>query len=477
MKHIHIILISIIVLLSLILVSPVVYNGFFTKNKDIRESVFSGSWYPSDKNELANLVDSYLNNAQELKIEGEIKAIIVPHAGYVYSGQIAATAFKQLEKEYDNIFLIGPSHRYALTNSSISGFKYYSTPLGKIKLSKKAQQMLKEELINNIEEAHEQEHALEVELPFLQRQLKNFEIIPILVGSTDTNGFKDVLSKYLGEEDLIVASVDLSHYHEYNEAVQLDSYTIEKILNLDDEAILYSEIDAPWAISSLLKIAKEKSWKPYLIAYANSGDITGNKESVVGYSSIIFVETFSEIEKQFLLELARKSAETYLKKGEKLEINEKEIPERLKIKKGCFVTFTKSNQLRGCIGDILPQVPLYECVIENSINAAVNDGRFNPMVYREMEEINIDISILTIPILLEHRDSEELLAKLKSFEQGVVLKRGLHQSTYLPIVWEQIPYKQDFLSNLCIKGQMEADCWEDSETEIYVYTAEDFAEQ
>lgn len=455
---------------------PISYTGFFIK-ENVRDPVFAGSWYPLEKNELANLVDGYLNNAQKLEIDGQIKAIIVPHAGYVYSGQIAATAFKQLEGGYENIFLIGPSHRYSLTGASISNFDYYSTPLGNVKVSRKANKMLQETIVNNIEEAHENEHSLEIELPFLQTQLNDFEIIPILVGPIDTNEFKNILIKNLEEEDLIVISVDLSHYHEYDEAIQLDSYSIERILNLDDEEILYSEIDAPWAVSSLLKIAKDKSWKPYLISYANSGDVTGDRESVVGYASIIFVETFSETEKQFLLELARESAKTYLKEGKKLEINERKIPERLKKEQGCFVTFTENEQLRGCIGDILPQSPLYECVIENAINAAVNDKRFNPVIYKEMEEINIDISILTIPILLEHKNSEELLIRLKAFEHGVVLKRGLHQSTYLPIVWKQIPDKQDFLSNLCIKGQMEADCWKDPGTEIYVYTAEDFAEQ
>lgn len=473
MKKSHITLIFVLIILILI---PISYTGFFIK-ENVRDPVFPGSWYPENKNELADLVNEYLDNAQKLEIDGEIKAIIVPHAGYAYSGQIAATAFKQLEKEYDNVFLIGPSHRYSLTGASISNFDYYSTPLGEIKLSKKIQEMLKEKLINNIEEAHENEHSLEIELPFLQRQLNGFEIIPILVGPIDTNEFKDLLNKYLGENDLIVASVDLSHYYNYNEAVQLDSYSIGKILDLDDEAILSSEIDAPWAISSLLKIAKEKSWKPYLIIYANSGDVTGDEESVVGYASIIFVETLSEDEKRFLLELARESAETYLKEGKKLEINERKIPKKLKNKMGCFVTFTEDEQLRGCIGDILPKRPLYECVIENAINAAINDMRFNPVIYEEMKEIKIDINILSAPILLDRKNPEELLVKLKPFEHGVVLKRELYQSTYLPIVWKQISNKQDFLSNLCVKGQMEADCWKDPKTEIYVYTAENFAEQ
>lgn len=454
---------------------PLVYNGFTIKQEKIREPVFAGTWYPSNETELKILVDKYLDNSKKLEIEGKIKAIIVPHAGYVYSGQIAGTAFKQLEEKYENIFLIGPSHRYSLVGISISNFEYYSTPLGKIKISRKSKKMLNEELIQNIEQAHEQEHCLEIELPFLQEQLEDFEIIPILVGKTNTSEFKEILEKYLGENDLILVSVDLSHYHEYFEALQLDAYSIDRILNLDDEGILNSEIDAPWAVSSLLKIAKEKSWKPYLISYANSGDITGEKESVVGYSSIIFVETFNEEEREFLLNLARESAENYLKKGEKLEINEKEIPENLKKEKGCFVTFKKNGELRGCIGNIIAYQPLYECVIENSINAAINDIRFNSISYKELEEMDLEISVLSPLSLLEHKNPEELLNKLRAFEHGVVLKRGEFQSTYLPVVWEQIPDKISFLVNLCLKGGMEENCWRDSETEVYVYTAENFS--
>lgn len=481
MKKIYLILFFIAILIGIIIFIPLSKTGFFTKQEDIREPVFAGSWYPADKEELANLTELYLENYNKINLNGKIKALIVPHAGYVYSGQVAAAAFKQLDEDYKNVFLIGPSHKYYLTNASVSNFDYYSTPLGMIKVSDKAKEMdEKEEIISNIEEAHENEHSLEVELPFLQILLNDFEMIPLIVGEIDTNEFKNVLVKYIEEEDLIIVSADLSHYHEYNEALALDSYSVERIMELDDEGILNAEIDAPWAVSSLLKIAKEKSWKPYFLAYANSGDVTGDKTSVVGYSAIVFVEeekAFNEEQKQFLLNLARESAEIYLKKGKRIEINEEEVPNNLKDKKGCFVTFIEDEQLRGCVGYIIPQKPLYECVIDNAINAAINDERFSPVIYEEMKDIKIDVSVLSVPILLEHNNSEEILSKLKPLEHGVILQRGEYQSTYLPSVWNQIPEKQSFLSNLCIKGNMEAECWKDMKTEVYVYTAEDFSEQ
>ncbi len=475
MKKIILITISFIVL-ALIVIFMVSSKTEFLIKKEIREPVFAGSWYPSDEKELRNLTEEYLNNLDNLNFNGTIKAVIVPHAGYIYSGQIAAAAFKQLDDEYETVFLIGPSHSYPLTDVSVSNLDYFSTPLGRVKVSDKSKEILKENIVENIEEAHSNEHSLEVEIPFLQMQLKDFEIVPLIVGETDVEEFKNVLSRNVGEEDLIVVSVDLSHYHEYNEALSLDYISVKNIMELNYEKIISSEIDAPWAVSSLLKLAKEKYWKPYLITYSNSGEVTGDKTSVVGYSAIVFVEEFNNEDKEFLLNLARKSAEEYLKSGEKIEVDEKDVPINLRESKACFVTFIKDEQLRGCIGHIVPQMPLYQCVIENSINAATKDPRFSPMNSNELKASKIDVSVLTLPTILEHKTSEELLYKLNPYQYGVILQRGENQSTFLPSVWEFIPNKQEFLANLCIKGNMEADCWKDPRTEIYIYEAIDFSE-
>ncbi|MGY4884854.1 MAG: AmmeMemoRadiSam system protein B [Nanobdellota archaeon] len=477
------ILILFIIIFVILIGTVLIIQKDNIKEEDIRKANFAGSFYPANKENLQDTVQAYLDNTSKINFEGEIKAIIVPHAGYEYSGRIAATAFKQLDEEkiYKNIFLIGPSHRYYIKNVSVSGFEYFSTPLGEVKVSKKAKEMDEnEEIISNIEDAHKDEHALEVELPFLQTQLKNsdFEIIPLIVGESNPVELKNILINNLEEEDLIVVSADLSHYHEDNLALVYDANTLKNILNLDSAGIFNSEIDAPWGVASLLEIAKEKSWKPYLLAYANSGDITGDKKSVVGYGAVVFIDesSFNGEEKEFLLNLARESAEYYLEKEKKMDINEKEVPEKLKEKKACFVTFIENGQLRGCIGEILPVRPLYECVMENAINAAIKDTRFSRVEYEEMKNITIDVSVLTVPVLLEYNNSEDLLLKLKPLEHGVILKRGLKQSTFLPSVWEFLPDKETFLANLCIKAEMEGECWTYKDTQVYVYTAEDFSE-
>jgi len=476
LKKKRLIVFSILILLFIILFSYKTQNNL----KTVREPVVAGSWYPGDEEELSNAVDGYLLNVKKLDINGTIKAIIAPHAGYAYSGQIAATAFKQLDDIYKDVFLLGPSHRYPLEKASIADATHYKTPLGEIKISEKAKQMLKEEIINSIPEAHAKEHSLEIELPFLQKQLSNFELVPILIGRIDPEQFKEIILKYLEEDDLIVVSVDLSHYHEYEEAKELDYFAIDRIVNLDDIGIFNAEIDAPWAVSTLLKIAKEKNWMPYLLYYANSGDITKDKTRVVGYASIIFYEEekgLTKKEKDFLLNLARKALDEYYKTGKKIKINEEHLTENLLNVQGCFVTLNKHKQLRGCIGHILPQEELYKCVIDNAVNAAVNDRRFNPVKEEELKDIEIDVSVLSVPEKLPFESGEELKSKLRPLIDGVVLKQGFYQSTYLPQVWEQLPGKEQFLSSLCNKAGLDSNCWKDTKTEVFTYQADVFEEE
>jgi len=357
---------------------------------------------------------------------------------------------------------------------------HYRTPLGDVALSEVSKELLKEDIISSVPEAHSKEHSLEIELPFLQRVLHDFEIIPILVGKIDSSSFGDVLQKHLDDTTLVVISVDLSHYHPYEEAKQLDYYSIDRILSKDSEGIFNAEIDAPWAVASLLRIAEKKHWKPYLLFYANSGDVTGEKESVVGYAAIAFVErkdqALTEKEQEILLKLARNTAEQYLKTGKKPAVDESQLTPALKKVQGCFTTFNKEGNLRGCIGHILPREELYKCVMDNAVNAAVNDRRFQPVTYDEMKYIDIEISVLTVPSRLEFSSGEDLLNRLRPMVDGVVLKQGIKQSTYLPQVWENFNSKEEFLPSLCMKGGMQVDCWKDISTEVHTYHAFVFEE-
>lgn len=479
-KKKHIYLFTSFLIIFILIFAYKTTNNFTFEKKKIRPAAVAGSWYPGDRETLEDSINTYFNNVNKVNLNGTIKALIAPHAGYRFSGQIAGAAFKQLDDIYNTVILLGPSHYYPLTQASILDVTHYQTPLGEIKLSSKVKELLKQDVIKTVPEAHAEEHSLEIELPFIQERLTDFELIPIVVGNINPEAFKEILLRYIDDETLVVVSVDLSHYHEYDEAKQLDYYAIDRILSLDDKEIFNAEIDAPWAVSTLLKIAKTKGWRPYLLYYANSGDVTGDKERVVGYAAMAFVEEQDEQltkeEQEFLLELARKTAEEYLKTGKKPEADESRLTPNLKKVQGCFTTFNKDHNLRGCIGHILPQEELYKCVMDNAVNAAVNDTRFNPVTYDEMKDIKIEISVLTVPQRLEFSSGGDLLNKLRPMVDGVVLKQGFRQSTYLPQVWANFKSKDEFLTSLCLKGGMPLTCWQDTNTEVFTYQAFVFEE-
>lgn len=455
------------------------------EEKIVREPLVAGTWYPGNKLTLTKTVDDYLANAREVEIDGSIKALIVPHAGYIYSGQVAAQGFNRLEKDYKRVILIGTNHVSGVNVQGISvpKFTHYKTPLGEVKVSSIAKELLKNSLFVNVPEAHTA-HILEIELPFLQRKLTDFEIIPLVTGGLSLDQIQqaaDILSEYVDDDTLIVISSDLSHYHTYDEAVSLDTTCINSIEALDFWEATNCEACSLYAILILMDIAKQKNWQAKIIDYKNSGDTAGDKSRVVGYSAIVFYgeekEPLTKHEQEILLTLARDTLEKYLTEGKKPKVDETQLTPALKKVQGCFTTLNKYHQLRGCIGHILPQEELYKCVMDNAVNAAVNDRRFHPVTYDELEDIVIEISVLSVPERLGFSSGEDLKNKLRPMVDGVVLKQGWRQSTYLPQVWEQLPEKEQFLSSLCRKGGMALDCWQDTSTEVSTYQAFVFEEE
>ncbi|MFH1510618.1 MAG: AmmeMemoRadiSam system protein B [Candidatus Woesearchaeota archaeon] len=442
-------------------------------SQNIREPAVAGSWYPGTREKLNTTVSQLLNSIEKAELQGKIRALIVPHAGYAYSGEVAAAGFAQLSGQYDTVIILGTAHRIALQGIAITNHTHYRTPIGDVKVSDETRNFVNSgdaKLVNS----DGGEHSIEIELPFLQRALKEFEIIPMIVGRNDPKEFAGILGKIIDDRTLIVVSVDLSHYHPYDEAVQLDTATINNILELDSERVLSNEIDSPWAVAATLNLAKEKNWKPALIKYMNSGDVTKDKASVVGYAAIAFTETgLNTEEKEYLLSLARETLNTYIKNGKKPEVDETRITDNLRKEQGCFVTLEKDGMLRGCIGHIIPQEELWRCVVDNTINAAAHDSRFKPVQESEQKDIEIEISALTVPEELKYDSAQDLQNRLVPLKDGVVLRTGLRSATYLPQVWEDLP-KEEFLSSLCQKAGASRECWRTAE--IYTYQAQVFRE-
>lgn len=442
----------------------------------VREPAVAGQFYPGNSEDLSNMIDSFLNQAKVKHIDN-IKALIVAHAGYVYSGLTAAYGFKQITgKSYDTVIIIGPSHQAFINGFTIEDVTHYKTPLGLVEISPKAEDLRKEPFYNYVPTL--KEHSLEVELPFLQKVLKNFKIIPITVGNVNPQDLANILKKYIDDKTLIVISTDLSHYYTYEEAQASDKKCTDFIpaLNVDD-VIAGCEACGKIPVLTSMLIAKDLGWKGELLDYRNSGDTAGDKSRVVGYSSIAFYEEdLTEEEKKFLLSLARQTLDTYLKDGKKPEVDESKINARLKKIQGCFVTLDSNGNLRGCTGQILPYEELYKCIIDVAVNSAVNDGRFLPVTYEESKSLGIEISVLTPPQKLDYDSPEDLLNKLRPMVDGVVVKSGWHQATFLPQVWDSFSTKESFLSSLCMKGGASSDCWKSVDTEIYTYQANVFHE-
>jgi len=261
----------------------------------IRHSQFTGTFYPADPQELEKMVRGFLHQATVEKFNNEPRALIVPHAGYIYSGQVAAYGFKILEnKLYKKIILLGPSHHFSFQGLASSPSGYWETPLGKIEcLGKENLKELKKtkEIIES-SEIHEPEHCLEVEIPFLQVVLKEFKIVSFLTGELNIKTVAKVLESLVDEETLILVSSDLSHYYPYKEAQQLDKVTIDAILDNDSKRLEeFGEACGKTGIEILIEIAKKKNWQPKLLKALNSGDITGEKSQVVGYASILYYDS------------------------------------------------------------------------------------------------------------------------------------------------------------------------------------------
>ncbi|MEA1925268.1 MAG: AmmeMemoRadiSam system protein B [Candidatus Altiarchaeota archaeon] len=456
--------------------------------KRVRESVIAGSWYPGNKETLENMLEGFLDKVGNDAIE-DVRALICPHAGYAYSGSVAAYGYKQLRnKSYSKVIMLAPSHQYPFQGVSVGDYTHYRTPLGDVPVSDESFELVSEsKLFYFLEEAHLREHSLEIQLPFLQMVLDDFFIIPLVFGRLSMDEIRcaaDVIIGHLNDETLLVVSTDLSHYHSYEEAISLDDECIKSILSMDMENALKGEMCGKYAVLTAMEIAKKMGWSPQLLKYLNSGDVTGDKSSgVVGYASIVFhgknknesAEGVVSVEQQkYLLDVARKSIEAYMDKGmpPKVEARYSELEERA----GTFVTLEKNGQLRGCIGNIVPEKKVYISVRDNAINAAFRDPRFSPLKRSELDDLEIEVSILSVPELIRVESPQDYVNEIEAGKDGIIIQKGDRSATYLPQVWEKIPKTELFLDSLCQKATLPIGCWGRGGVEIYRYRVQHFSE-
>ncbi|MDR2337078.1 MAG: AmmeMemoRadiSam system protein B [Deltaproteobacteria bacterium] len=494
-------------------------------NQSTRMAYVAGYFYPDSQKELNQKLDEYLSTSEwtdlHLTPNEQIKALVVPHAGYIYSGAVAGTGYATLIKNYKcdpkttncfskiftqnnlipnptfkKVFILGSNHNEKAGHFKFSVFEedYYQTPLGKVKISDISRELVqKYPKLFTYEKNANQSHIIEVQLPFLQRSLKNFELISIITGASqpkDLLALAEILKNYLDDQTLLIITSDLSHYHPAELAKELDSNCVYAITQLDQEKLVKCEACGLPALFVLLELAREKGWEAKLVNYKNSGDTAGDKKAVVGYSAIVFYgakqnqqttdtdpdQQMTDNDKQFLLNLARQTLSAAVNNNtpyilEKIAANldPTRLSPYLKTKAATFVTLTKNKNLRGCIGDLIAIQPIYKSVIANTISAALDDTRFSAVQPEELKDIEIEISILTKPEHLTYRTTAELLTALEVGKTGVILQKGFHKATFLPQVWEQLPNKEDFLSHLCLKAGLDKDEWRSGNLVVQTY--------
>jgi hypothetical protein len=468
--------------------------------ESVRRPVRAGSFYPSDPGELRHLIDRLGQNArsvnQALPERQPLRALILPHAGYAYSGPTAAHAARVLsEYQFSTVVLLGPDHFLGVHSAAVPCVQAFETPLGRIDLHPAAADLLKQtELFGPLPPVDDREHSLEVVLPFLQVYLKSFQLIPVVVGRADVDRLCAALMPLLDPQTLVVVSSDLSHFRPYSEAQIQDRRTIEMVLTRDRRALLQEPQSAcglhPLAV--LLTMAERLDWRPVLLNYLNSGDTAGDRSRVVGYAAIAFFEAPTQeamkaprqllpTEKgRVLVKLARSALRQ--KMGLPLEPAEADRMQSalsdpvLQARGGTFVTLKHQGRLRGCIGSLHASESLAEGVRRNAINAAFHDPRFPPFAPNELDQVAIEVSLLTEPRPLAFSDPEDLLRRLQPNVDGVIIRRGNASATFLPQVWEQLPEKEDFLGRLCLKAGLPRDAWKTGQLEVSTYQVQYFEE-
>ena len=471
------------------------------EKESLRKPSVAGTFYPKDKTELNNMIDGFLNNVTKEEIKGKILGVISPHAGYIYSGQVAAYVYNAIrEKRFDTIILIGPSHHVYIKKATIYPKGQWQTPLGNIPIDTEiVKRILKiHPDFTFIPEAFSKEHSLEVEIPFLQKVVKNkFKIVPILINNDSLNFCDDLSSTILksinNKNVLFVASSDMSHYYIYGKACLIDGVTIKDLEDYNIERLKHhlasgeSELCGSAAVlTTIMACKKIGANRIKLLKYANSGDVTRDKSRVVGYGAFVILKTkhtekhkvtegkmgeYNSIQKEALLNIARKTIEEYTKNNKKFEPQTNDP--KLKEKRAVFVTLhTLEGNLRGCIGYIMPIEPLYIAVRNMAIESAFNDPRFLPLQKEELNKIKIEISVLTVPTKVND------IKEIQIGKHGVIVKRGFRQGVFLPQVATETGWsKEEFLTHLCKdKAGLPPEAWKDKTTEIYIFSAEVFSE-
>ncbi|MCU0846496.1 MAG: AmmeMemoRadiSam system protein B [Spirochaetes bacterium] len=496
----------------------IVFVGFLVCNsksgREVKSASLAGTWYPSDPVRLEKTISSLYKKTMPVNSSCSPLVLILPHAGYQYSGQVAANGYESVKnKAPDVILIMAPSHRGRIKGCALHPAEFFETPLGRIKTAKDINPLLlKNSLFRTDGGAFENEHAIEIHLPLIQglyekTALRKTPVLPILVGDigpAESESIARTIAAALSsfKNPLLIVSSDFTHYGErfgFTPFAGPDKVVREKIKKLDFGAIGFIKKKDPEGFSKYLDntgaticgrnpilIAVSlpiNGFKAGIIDYNTSGNITGDFKNTVSYAAIFICgkigtaeaearprDFLSNSDKKFLLGIARKNLESRLFRNNPYNPDKSQIPASCKTRAGVFVTIKKAGELRGCIGYIEGLKPLYKAVLDNSFNAGFRDPRFNPLAKNEFRDLKLEISVLTPPEPVKSVD------EISIGRDGLIIEKGMRKGIFLPQVAVEWNWDLDqYLANLCRKAGLAEGEWKKGAS-LYRFEAIVFSE-
>ncbi len=484
--------------------------GLAARAQGVRKPVWAGQFYDADKARLSAQIEAFLAEATPAPVSGEIRVLIVPHAGYVYSGRVAAFGYKLVQgRDYETVVILGPSHHVALEGASIWPDGAFETPLGPAAVDADAARLLaRSGGFPFNAEAHAEEHSVEVQVPWIQACLPKARIVPVVMGAPSeatTRSMAAALAELAKTKKiLVIASTDMSHFLTKKDANALDQETAGMVRTLKTAALARSAqrydnrlCGIVPVLAALAYAQKEGPVKVDILKYADSSDAGTSADRVVGYmAAAVWMPppagagagvsrvgaaaalaallgfaarpapgefTLSPGEKKELLALARRTLDSFVRDGTIPPYETSDV--NLTDPRGVFVTLTKKGDLRGCIGYIEPVAPLYKAVQQCAVYAASEDPRFTPVTPRELADIAVEISVLTTPRKINDP------GRVQVGRHGLIMSHGGRRGVLLPQVatengWE----REEFLSQACLKAGLPPDDWKKGAT-IEVFEA------
>ncbi len=478
-------------------------HSFSFAQENIKEARLAGSWYPGTRAELTRMLDVFFAGVGDPGTSGavDIGVIVSPHAGYPFSGPVAAYGFKAVQsKNVSTVIILAPTHHFAFQGAAIWPEGAFTTPLGTVAVDKElADKVIAADKLFSFRrdifegKPGQPENSVETQIPFIQRAFPQAKIVPIIMGYPPDprviEATAAALVKAVGDrEDVLVdVSVDQSHFHPLAQANSIDKAGLDAIEKFDIQGLWDGhaagrmEVDGFHVVTAAMIYARARGYSSAkVLRHATSADVTADASSVVGYASIIFfrklerpqgVAPLTAAHKERLLAIARASVDAFVKTGKAPAVDEKDA--RLLEEEGAFVTLKKQGSLRGCIGNIIGQGPLFMTVRDMAVAAASEDPRFSPVSPAELKDVDVEVSVLSKPRAV--KNAGEIIMGT----HGVIVRRGARGGVFLPQVATETGWsKERFLSELCSqKAGLPPDCWQDPATTLEVFTAEVFGEK